>query len=117
MPPHRRAWAAWNYERRGTDQGQATLTYDMTTLQHLPGKQRYLVSLNSDEFIDEHQVIARFQYHHPVYDLQAIRAQQALAGLQGQNHTYFCGAWCGNGFHEDGVASALNVCAALGVPW
>jgi uncharacterized protein len=117
LSPVRKAWAAWNYDRRGGDQKEATLTYDMTTLQHLPGSRRYLVSLNSDAFIDPASVLATIDYAHPVFDRAAIEAQRCFETISGIGGVHFCGAWWGHGFHEDGIASALRVCERLGVPW
>ncbi|MDW3215504.1 MAG: FAD-dependent oxidoreductase [Ilumatobacteraceae bacterium] len=120
LSPRRRAWAAWNYDRRSADQDAATLTYDMTALQHLPGSERYLVSLNSTDHIDPDRVIQTFDYAHPVFDGPAIRAQQRFDEIDGVDGFHFCGAWWGYGFHEDGIASGRRVCdriaSAAGVP-
>ena len=86
LSPSRGAWAAWNYEcpRPGLDpEGVATLTYDMTALQRLPGARRYLVSLNSDHRIDPGSVIASFTYSHPVFDGPAIAAQRRFDEIDG----------------------------------
>jgi uncharacterized protein len=117
LSPVPKAWAAWNYDRRGHDQKEATLTYDMTALQHLSGARRYLVSLNSDEYIDPSSMLATIDYAHPVFDSAAIDAQQHFATIDGVGGVHFCGAWWGHGFHEDGITSALRVCERLGVPW
>jgi predicted NAD/FAD-binding protein len=117
LSPMRKAWAAWNYDRRGHDQKEATLTYDMTALQHLPGSRRYLVSLNSDEYIDPTAMLATIDYAHPVFDRPAIEAQRNFAAIDGVGGIHFCGAWWGHGFHEDGITSALRVCDRLGVSW
>ena len=117
LPPNRRAWAAWNYERRGPDQESATLTYDLTALQHLPGGRRYLVSLNSEAAVDPAHVLASIEYAHPVFDRGAIAAQARRAEISGEGHIHYCGAYWGYGFHEDGAASALGVCRELGVIW
>ena len=116
MPASRRAWAAWNFRRERPDDPLATLTYDISTLQSLPGPTSYLVSLNSDHLINPRAVIERFTYAHPVIDQATVRAQAQRHALGG-NRTSFCGAYFGYGFHEDGVRSALEVCAALGVNW
>lgn len=113
LPPRPRAWAAWNYDRRGPV-GTTTITYDMTALQHLAGRDRYLVSLNSDDWIDRHSVIASFDYAHPVFDLGAIAAQQRFTEIDGTRGVHYCGAWWGYGFHEDGMVSALRVCDRIG---
>ncbi len=117
LPPKPGAWAAWNYQRRAADSTTATLTYDMTALQHLSAPQRYLVSLNSDELIDPDSAIASIDYAHPVFDRAAIDAQGRVDELDGEGGVYFCGAWLGYGFHEDGVTAALRVCEQLGVRW
>jgi uncharacterized protein len=71
------------------------------------------VSLNPLRDIDPHKVLGTFDYAHPVFDLAAIRAQSQVRALQGQRNTYFCGAWTGYGFHEDGLKSGLDVAARL----
>ncbi len=117
LPPTRRAWAAWNVEvdadTGGTD-GLVEVTYDLTTLQRLPSDRRYLVSLNPRHVADDH-VIATFDYAHPVLDQGARRAQRRLPDINGADRLYYCGAWANHGFHEDGVASAREVCRLLGV--
>lgn len=117
LPPTERAWSAWNYERRSSDQRTATLTYDMTALQHLPGNRRYLVSLNSDDSIDPSKVLCSFEYSHPVFDADAIDAQRRFDEIDGADGVHFCGAWWGHGFHEDGMVSGLRVCHRIGVDW
>ena len=115
LPRQRRAWAAWNYERASGagDANQVCLHYLLNQLQPLPFAQPVLVSLNPLRAIAPGEVHASFDYAHPVFDLAAIRAQQAVSALQGQRHTYFCGAWTGYGFHEDGLKSGLAVAAQL----
>ncbi|MEM9611429.1 MAG: FAD-dependent oxidoreductase [Actinomycetota bacterium] len=110
LSPHRRAWAAWNYDRLGTGDTTAAVTYDMTNLQRLPGSRRYLVSLNSDHRIDPGTVLARFDYAHPVFDQAAVAAQARFAEIDGVRRIHFCGAYWGHGFHEDGMVAALRVC-------
>ena len=117
LPPTERAWSAWNYERRSADQRTATLTYDMTALQQLPGSRRYLVSLNSDDHIDPSTVLRSFEYSHPVFDGDAIDAQRRFDEIDGADRVHFCGAWWGYGFHEDGMVSGLRVCHRIGVDW
>jgi predicted NAD/FAD-binding protein len=116
MAPQRRAWSAWNYEIV-EDSEEATLTYDLTTLQRLPGSRRYLVSLNLDDRIDPSKVIDRFRYAHPVFDHDAIEAQRRLPEIDGVDGVHFAGAWAGHGFHEDGFTSAVATCARMGVTW
>jgi predicted NAD/FAD-binding protein len=116
LPRQRRAWAAWNYEsaERADGSGQSVcLHYLINLLQPLPFAQPVLVSLNPLREIVPDRIHASFDYAHPVFDLAAIRAQQHVGDLQGQRHTYFCGAWTGYGFHEDGLKSGLAVAAQL----
>lgn len=118
LPPTRRAWAAWNYDRIDPgSQTTAVLTYDLTTLQRLPGSRRYLVSLNAEDRVDPRTVLGSFDYAHPVFDTAAIDAQRRLAESDGTANTWYCGAWLGYGFHEDGMASAVRVARALGSTW
>ena len=117
LPPTRRAWAAWNYERNDVNQRSARVTYDLTRLQRLRGRNRYLVSLNMEDRIDASTVLATFDYAHPVFDREAIEAQRRFDDIDGEMGTHFAGAWWGHGFHEDGVVSALRVCRRLGVTW
>lgn len=116
LPVRQSAWAAWNYERAATldqEQARVCLHYLINRLQPLPFAQPVVVSLNPVRPIDPGQVLGEFDYAHPVFDLAAIRAQQLVPQLQGQQHTYFCGAWTGYGFHEDGLKSGLAVAKAL----
>lgn len=116
LPRRRAAWAAWNYEGgSGEDQGQGRvcLHYLLNMLQPLPWSQPVLVSLNPVREIARTHVMAEFDYAHPVFDAEAIRAQTRLPALQGTQHTYFCGAWAGYGFHEDGLKSGLSAARQL----
>ncbi len=117
LPKRRRAWASWNY--RLTDQPSnhneqaATVTYQMNMLQNLQSRHVYNVTLNSDDRIDPAKVIQRFEYHHPIFTVRRATAQARHHELINVNRSSFCGAYWGNGFHEDGVVSALRVCDAL----
>ena len=116
MPQRRRAWAAWNYERAaddGRESARVCLHYWLNLLQPLPFAQDVIVSLNPVREIDPARIIGEYEYAHPVFDLAAIRAQQRLGELQGRQHSWFCGAWTGYGFHEDGLKSGLAVAAGL----
>lgn len=116
LPRSARAHAAWNYRRFADDDARATLTYDVSRLQSLSGGPRYLVTLNSDAHIDASAVVRRFVYEHPVLDAAAIRAQRERH-LLNVGRTSYCGAYWYYGFHEDGVRSAGDVAASLGVTW
>jgi len=116
LPRNQRAWAAWNYERgrqRGEQEGNVCLHYLLNLLQPLPWQQSVVVSLNPAREIARSKVMGEFDYAHPVFDLAAIQAQAGVPMLQGRQHTYFCGAWTGYGFHEDGLRSGLGVARQL----
>lgn len=114
LPRRQRAWASWNYRLGGPEQAPAALTYDMNLLQGIQAPVTFCVSLNQAERIDPARVLARFDYAHPQFSLQGVRAQERRGLLQGRQHSYFCGAYWGNGFHEDGVVSALDVAGHFG---
>lgn len=114
LPRRRKAWAAWNYRLGDLDQAPASLTYDMNILQGIEAPVTFCVSLNQGALIDPAQVLARFTYAHPQYSLAAVAAQAREAELQGQRHSFYCGAYWANGFHEDGVNSALRVAHHFG---
>lgn len=116
LPNERKAWAAWNYERGAgahAASAQVCLHYWLNRLQPLPTPQPVIVSLNPQTGIDPAQVIGEYGYDHPVFDLAAIRAQGQVPALQGQQHTFFAGAWMGYGFHEDGLKAGLQAARAL----
>jgi len=119
MPRERKAWAAWNFERAeprlaaSADRTQVCLHYWINQLQPLPFAQPVVVSLNPLREPDPALVHGRFDWEHPVFDAAAIAAQRLLHALQGRERTWFCGAWCGYGFHEDGLSAGLA--AARGV--
>lgn len=115
LPRRQRAWAAWNYHLPAEPTRRATVTYCMNILQGLPGPMVYNVTLNRTDAIDPAKVLRRFVYHHPVFDGAGVAAQARLAELQGHRRTWYCGAWCGFGFHEDAVQSALRVAADFGI--
>lgn len=111
LPQKRLAWAAWNYQRDAgaAKETRVCLHYLLNLLQPLPFTQSVVVSLNPLGPIAPEHVHGTFEYAHPVFDQAAIAAQRQLAPLQGQQHTYYCGAWTGYGFHEDGLKSGLDV--------
>lgn len=118
--PQKRAWAAWNYERGSNQDGESTgvcLHYLLNRLQPLPFTQPVIVSLNPLREIARNQVMGEYDYMHPVFDMAAIDAQQHVPALQGGKHSYFCGAWTGYGFHEDGLKSGLHAARLLLADW
>lgn len=108
LPRRRLAWAAWNYLMPGGPGGKVSLTYNMNILQGLNAPQTLCVTLNDAGRIDPATVIARMTYHHPLFTTEGAAAQQRHREINGTGRTYYCGAWWRNGFHEDGVVSALN---------
>lgn len=114
LPQRRRAWASWNYYVSSQSDLPASVTYDLSRLQRIRSAQRVLVSLNPTQRIDPARVLGRFSYRHPVFSLDSLQAQRQFDQINGRRRTYFCGAYRFNGFHEDGVASALEVCAHFG---
>ena len=117
LPRRQAAWAAWNYQGGAASgpsaQPRVCLHYLLNKLQPLPFAQAVVVSLNPLQAIDPALTLGRFHYAHPVFDLAAIRAQSQLPDLQGHRGTFFCGAWTGYGFHEDGLKSGLAVAARI----
>jgi uncharacterized protein len=109
LPAAPRARAAWNVRRDAADEHQCRVSYYMNRLQNIASDNHYIVSLNQNECIDPASVIARRRYAHPVFTPEAICAQQRWADINGPRRTWFCGAWWGWGFHEDGVRSARRV--------
>lgn len=114
MPKRRVTWSSWNYtEREGHEGGPIDLTYWMNCLQPIPESDPLFVTLNSRAPIDERLIYDTAEFRHPVYDLAALAAQGTVRAMNGQNNTWFCGAWMKNGFHEDGYASAIDVVEAM----
>ena len=116
LPANPKTWAAWNYERAASSERESSrvcLHYLLNRLQRIPFAQPVVVSLNPLQAIDPATVVGEYDYAHPVFDLAAIEAQKRLPSLQGQQYTWFAGAWTGYGFHEDGLKSGLQVGRAL----
>ncbi|MEJ2255790.1 MAG: FAD-dependent oxidoreductase [Woeseiaceae bacterium] len=107
LPRRRRAWASWNYMVPGDRRSHVAVSYNMNILQSLDAEQTYIVTLNDTGRIDDSKVIRKVQYDHPVFSLPTISAQQRHGALN-CDRTYYCGAYWRNGFHEDGVVSALD---------
>jgi len=114
LPRNRRAWAAWNYHQPSESRDLPTVTYWMNRLQDLQSSEQILVTLNREDEIDPAKVHGRFEYDHPIYSREGFAAQLRWDEVNGRNATWFCGAWWGYGFHEDGAASGLRVARALG---
>jgi predicted NAD/FAD-binding protein len=119
MPRSQRVWSAWNYlaNTRNMMTDRVSVTYWMNLLQHLETERNYFVSLNPLQ--EPQNVHASMTYEHPVFDSDAMAAQSRLGSIQGRQRTWFCGSYFGYGFHEDALASAVDVASRLGVtaPW
>ncbi len=113
LPRSPRAWAAWNYHRPVEDAALPTVTYLMNRLQRLESRSTICVTLNREHEIRPERVHARFEYDHPVFDHGALAAQRRWSEINGVRNTWYCGAWWGYGFHEDGAASGKRVAEAL----
>ena len=113
LPRSRKAWSAWNYQSTASPTPQVCVHYLLNMLQPLPCTTPVVVSLNPIDAPAPASVLASFDYAHPVFDAAAVAAQARLATFQGQQNTWFAGAWTGYGFHEDGLKSGLAVAASL----
>ena len=114
LPKRPLAWASWNYRLGGPVNQPAAVTYNMNILQGIHSDTTFCVSLNQTALIDPSKILARYRYAHPQYSLAGMAAQARWEELLGARHSYFCGAYWANGFHEDGVVSALRVARAFG---
>jgi len=115
LPRNRKTWSSWNYSL-GTGQQQAVVTYNMNILQGITAPETFCVTLNNTAAISPARVLGRFNYDHPVFSIEGIKAQQRWQEINGQRNTWYCGAYWHNGFHEDGVVSAQRVANALNQP-
>lgn len=116
LPDRQLAWASWNYRLTGSPEEQvrpAAVTYNMNILQRLITPETFCVSLNSPS-IDQQKVLGQYRYAHPQFSETMVAAQGQRHTICGVDHMHFCGAYWYNGFHEDGVRSALDVCKRFG---
>ena len=90
------------------------LTYNMNILQTIEANKTFCVTLNDSDSVDKNSILKKITYHHPLFTVKAIEAQKRKSEISGVNNTYYCGAYWRNGFHEDGVVSALDVCSYFG---
>lgn len=116
LPKRKLAWAAWNYHIPQRRSEHAMVTYNMNILQNFKdAPETFLVTLNRAAEIDESKVIERYNYAHPVFTQDGVAAQARHSEISGHNRTHYCGAYWFNGFHEDGVNSALRVAKLFGI--
>jgi len=118
MPDRRAVWSSWNAiaDSARHNQRMASVTYWMNRLQNLETSTPLFVSLNPTREPDPSLVHGSFDYAHPQFGPTSTEAQEAISAIQGRNRTWFAGAYCGYGFHEDGLQAGFNVAAALGSP-
>lgn len=112
LPRNRKTWSSWNYSL-GSGQQRAVVTYNMNILQGIDAPETFCVTLNNTAAVNPLKILGRFSYDHPVFSVAGIAAQQRWQEINGQRNTWYCGAYWHNGFHEDGVVSALRVANAL----
>lgn len=121
LPKRRAAWSCWNYVGRedALNDDPVVVSYWMNRLQGIAGPTQYIVTLNPQQYPRPGTVIHQVDYQHPQFTPAAVTTRRRLPEVQGQRRTWYCGAWTGYGFHEDGLKSAVNVARALGVeiPW
>jgi predicted NAD/FAD-binding protein len=114
LPRRERAWASWNYQRESSGSKRVTVTYDLSRLQQLSTPSPLLLTLNRTSAIAPERLLKVIAYDHPAYTRASIEAQRKFDKINGVRRTYFCGAYWGYGFHEDGVNSALAVARYFG---
>ena len=114
LPKRKLAWASWNYQLDSNPESPVVLTYNMNILQSLDCDETFCVTLNDHQSVDKSKVLKKITYHHPLFTIKGIEAQKRKLEISGVNNTYYCGAYWHNGFHEDGVASAIEVCKHFG---
>ena len=114
LPTRRFAWSSWNYLLDARREDPVALTYNMNILQGLNSSKTFCVTLNSSEMINKNKIIKNLSYEHPLFTTNGVNAQKRKREISGQNNTFYCGAYWHNGFHEDGVVSALDVCSQFG---
>jgi len=114
MPKRRKVWSSWVYQAEtGVERTQIGVSYWMNRLQNIPEEDPLFITLNPARDIPDHLVYDQNTFRHPVFDLAALKAQGRLREMQGQNNTWFAGAYTRHGFHEDGFASAVRIARAL----
>ena len=114
LPKRKSTWSSWNFLLDNDSDKPVALTYNMNILQNLKCDETLCVSLNSDDHIDKSKIIKKIVYDHPLFTVDSLKAQSRKEEINGKNNSYFCGAYWRNGFHEDGVVSALDVCKKFG---
>lgn len=114
LPKRKKAWASWNYQLSADRDKPASVTYNMNILQGLNAEATFCVTLNQRENISPDKILREFTYHHPIFTLESIAAQQQRKQICGKRHTHYAGAYWHSGFHEDGVKSGVEVAQRFG---
>ncbi len=114
LPQRKAVWSSWNFLLDSESDKPVALTYNMNILQNLKCKKTLCVTLNSKDQIDKNKILKKIVYYHPLFTVDSLKAQSRKNEINGKNNSYFCGAYWRNGFHEDGVVSALDVCKKFG---
>ena len=119
MPKRKSVWSSWNYITETGNSGNISITYWMNELQKIKSNNPILLSLNPKKLPDPNLIYGQYSYSHPILDNNAIKIQNNLSEIQGKNKIWFCGAWTGFGFHEDGIKSAVEVSKKFNIhlPW
>ena len=123
MPKSKKAWASWVYSHNSSgenlEKNNLSVSYWMNNLQNINHSYPLFVTLNPNIRIEEKNIFAKFEYDHPIFDAKAVKAQERIDEIQGQDEIYFCGAYQSFGFHEDGISSAIRVLNKLQIktPW
>jgi predicted NAD/FAD-binding protein len=117
LPKRKLAYASWNYLINKNSTNMATLSYNMNILQNINSDDTFCVTLNSSGLINQDKIIAKFNYSHPIYTKDSINSQMRWNSISGLNNVHYAGAYWANGFHEDGVSSAIRVAQMLGVDY
>lgn len=115
LPVSPLAHAAWNYYLPEKERARVAVTYHMNILQGINSPEKFMVSLNMDDIIDPKKIIKHIAYNHPIYNYSAVHSNLRWSEISGADKIHFCGAYWGNGFHEDGVKSAINVARSFGI--
>jgi predicted NAD/FAD-binding protein len=124
LPRNKKTWSSWNYritddididETKGSNDNPPALTYNMNILQGIKAPCTFCVTLNKTDSINPDKILGHYRYAHPVFSMKAIAAQQRWQDINGVNNTWFCGAYWANGFHEDGVKSAVRIAEKFGI--
>ncbi|BFM16667.1 FAD-dependent oxidoreductase [Maricurvus nonylphenolicus] len=113
LPSRKLAWSSWNYRIKRQQQDRAVLTYNMNILQGIEAPETFCVTLNDTENIDPEKILGSYEYSHPVFTPESVKAAESWDDINGSKRTWFCGAYWANGFHEDGCRSGLRVAQAL----